>query len=82
MFAVNRSRTEAVNLEVDLRSFTESWVLEASTLCHDDPTARNVAAAPNRVVPAPLAHASLRDGCLAAVLPAQSWNVLRLTVPE
>jgi len=57
-------------------------VLEATTLRHDEPTTRNLAASPDRVVPAPLEHASLRDGCLSAVLPEQSWNVFRLTVPE
>ena len=82
VFVVNRSRTEAVHLKVDVRSFTESWVLEATTLRHDEPTTRNLAASPDRVVPAPLEHASLRDGCLSAVLPEQSWNVFRLTVPE
>jgi alpha-N-arabinofuranosidase len=82
VFVVNRSRTEAVDLEVDVRSFAESWVLEASTLCHEDPTTRNVADAPNRVIPRPLPHTSFRDGCLSAVLPARSWNVLRLAVPQ
>ncbi|HEY7044941.1 MAG TPA: alpha-L-arabinofuranosidase C-terminal domain-containing protein, partial [Nocardioidaceae bacterium] len=79
VFAVNRSRSEPIKLDLDLRAFDGLDRVEATTLTHDDPIARNVAADPDRVIPRPLADVRLDCDHLDAVLPALSWNVLRLT---
>lgn len=78
IFAVNRSRTEPIEITLDVRGFPQKGTLEATTLHHDDPTTRNVADAPNRVVPRRLQEMSLTEGRLVAVLPALSWSVIRL----
>jgi alpha-N-arabinofuranosidase len=82
VFAVNRSRTEAVDLKVDVRSFAESWVLEATTLRHDepdDPQSRCLAR-PRRSSATGTRQPAGRMPLRSA--PEQSWNVFRLTVPE
>ncbi|HEY7044628.1 MAG TPA: alpha-N-arabinofuranosidase [Nocardioidaceae bacterium] len=79
VFAVNRSRSEPIKLDLDLRAFDGLDRVEATTLTHDDPHARNVAADPDRVIPRPLADVRLDSDHLDAVLPTLSWNVLRLT---
>ncbi|MEJ7707340.1 MAG: alpha-N-arabinofuranosidase [Nocardioidaceae bacterium] len=81
-FAVNRSRTEPIEITVDLRDFPEGWTLEATALHHDDPSTRNVAEYPDQVAPRPLEQAHLDDRQLRAVLPAVSWSVIRLVSPE
>ncbi|MDQ7810813.1 alpha-N-arabinofuranosidase [Amycolatopsis sp. A133] len=75
VFAVNRHRTEPVELTVTVPgavSVAESWTL------HDpDTAATNTAAHPDRVVPRP--HpAELADGTLRTVLTPVSWTAVRL----
>jgi len=78
LFAVNRSQSEDAHLSADLRSFPNYRVLEHIVLHNPDPKAANTQAAPNTVRPEVRPGASLVDGKLAAVLPAFSWNVIRL----
>ncbi|MBA2773725.1 MAG: alpha-L-arabinofuranosidase, partial [Nocardioidaceae bacterium] len=78
VFAVNRSRTDPIEITLDVRGFPEGGTLEATTLHHNDPATRNVAEAPDRVVPRRLEDTSLTEGHLAAVLPPLSWSVIRL----
>ncbi len=82
VFAVNRSRTEPLEIELDVRGFPGERTLEATTLHHEEPTTRNVASDPDRVVPRMLSKARLSEGHLTAVLPALSWNVIRLIPDE
>lgn len=76
LFAVNRSLEEPLPLQVDLRGFDGAALIEHLCLTGE----ANAVNGPGRsaAVPRALAGASLDDGCLRAVLPPLSWNVLRL----
>jgi alpha-L-arabinofuranosidase len=78
VFAVNRSRTEPLALEVALNSLELAGVTEHSALADADPDARNTADDPERVAPHPVEGTALEDGTLTAVLEPLSWNVIRL----
>lgn len=78
VFAVNRSRTDALPLEVTLIGLELTTVTEHSALADADPDARNTLDEPERVVPHPVEGAALTDGTLTAVLEPLSWNVIRL----
>jgi alpha-N-arabinofuranosidase len=78
VFAVNRSQTDALAIEGDLRSLPALEVVEHIVLEHEDPKARNTAGSPNQVVPHNRGNAKMIDGRLAAELPKLSWNVIRL----
>jgi alpha-N-arabinofuranosidase len=81
LFAVNRSQTEAVALDVDLRSRPDLPGGEHIALFDQDPDATNSAAEPDRVTPTAMGELKVQDGHLSAVLPALSWNLLRLGTP-
>jgi alpha-N-arabinofuranosidase len=75
LFVVNRHPAEAIELTIDLRSWPEGLHLCEALVVHDDDRgAANTEADPARVVPKPLAEASLVDGCLRMTLPAISWS--------
>ncbi|MCT2593201.1 alpha-N-arabinofuranosidase [Streptomyces sp. N2-109] len=78
VFAVNRSQTEALPLEVALHGLEVSSVLQHSALADEDPEARNTLAEPERVIPHEAADTVLKAGVLSAVLEPLSWNVIRL----
>ena len=78
VFAVNRSRTDALPLEVALNGLELISVVEHSALADADPDARNTLDAPERVAPHPVEGTALTDGTLTAVLEPLSWNVIRL----
>ena len=78
VFAVNRSRTEALPLEVTLNGLDLTEVVEHSALADADPDARNTLDDPERVAPHTVEGTTLRDGTLTAVLEPLSWNVIRL----
>jgi alpha-N-arabinofuranosidase len=79
VFAVNRSQTEALPLEVALRGTEVTSVVEHVTLTDEDPEARNTLTDPNRVTPRRVAAGStLSEGVLTATLPPLSWNMIRL----
>lgn len=78
VFAVNRSRTEPLPLDVALGALELTDVVEHSALADADPDARNTLAEPERVVPHRVDGTALRDGTLSAVLEPLSWNVIRL----
>jgi alpha-N-arabinofuranosidase len=48
------------------------------TLSDDDPEATNTADHPDRVTPTRLPDVKTADGRVTAVLPALSWNMIRL----
>ncbi|MGV9696744.1 arabinosylfuranosidase ArfA [Streptomyces sp. NPDC003470] len=78
VFAINRSRTEPLPLEVALGGLGVTGVVEHSVLADADPDARNTLAEPDRVVPHPVTGTALADGRLTTVLEPLSWNVIRL----
>ncbi|WP_030173320.1 alpha-N-arabinofuranosidase [Streptomyces sp. NRRL S-813] len=78
VFAVNRSRTEPLPLEVALAGLDLTRVVEHSALADADPDARNTLTDPERVTPHPVEGATLTDGTLTATLEPLSWNVIRL----
>ncbi|MGW5210262.1 arabinosylfuranosidase ArfA [Streptomyces sp. NPDC004051] len=78
VFAVNRSRTGALPLEIALGGLGLTTVVEHSVLADADPDARNTLDEPERVTPHPAEGTGLTDGRLTAVLEPLSWNVIRL----
>jgi alpha-N-arabinofuranosidase len=78
VMAVNRSRTEAVQLDADIRSLPQLRLEQATTLTSPDPSRSNTEQEPDAVTPQPLHEASLADGRLRAALPPVSWTVVRL----
>ncbi|MFE7856850.1 alpha-N-arabinofuranosidase [Streptomyces sp. NPDC057403] len=78
VFAVNRSRTEALPLEVALNGLDLTSVAEHSALADADPEARNTLTEPERVAPHAVEGTEVRDGTLTAVLEPLSWNMIRL----
>ena len=78
VFAVNRSLDEPLALSVDLRAMPEVTVAEHTVICDEDPDAVNTAERPDRVVPRRLDDVKVQDGHLETVLPATSWNMIRL----
>jgi alpha-N-arabinofuranosidase len=82
LFAVNRSQTEPVALQVDLRSRPDLVSGDHVGLFDSDPDATNSAERPDRVTPTSLGELKISDGRLTATLPALSWNMLRLVAPR
>jgi alpha-N-arabinofuranosidase len=79
LFAVNRSQTEPMTLDVDVRALTDLSGAEHTCLSDDDPDAVNSEAQPDRVQTRRLDDPKLDGGRLQAVLPALSWNMIRLS---
>jgi len=80
VFAVNRHLTEALPLEIDLRSFGGCALIEHLVLSSEDLKAKNTEQDPNRVVPRANGDASVEGSNVSARLAQASWNVIRLTV--
>ncbi|MHB9753947.1 arabinosylfuranosidase ArfA [Streptomyces sp. BYX5S] len=78
VFAVNRSQTEALPLEVALTGLDLTRVVEHSVLSDPDPDARNTLTNQNRVVPHTSKGTALETGTLKTDLAPLSWNVIRL----
>jgi alpha-N-arabinofuranosidase len=79
LFAVNRSQTEPMSLEVDLRALPGLSAATHTVIADDDPDAVNTAQQPDRVTPRDLAEPKVDGGRLQVVLPALSWNMIRLS---
>lgn len=78
IFAVSRATEGDLDLAVDLAAFGDLELVEALTLHHEDPYARNSADAPDTVAPKTNDTVALEGGKLTAALPAISWSILRL----
>jgi alpha-N-arabinofuranosidase len=79
VFAVNRSQTESLPLEIGLRGLSAGRVVEHSVLADEDPDAVNSLQDPDRVTPHPVDGTVIgEDGTLRATLKPLSWNVIRL----
>ncbi|MBQ8160901.1 MAG: alpha-N-arabinofuranosidase [Clostridia bacterium] len=79
IFAVNRDLGEDALLSVDLRAFGEMKVEEHIVLHHDDVKAVNTEEKPEEVAPVTGEKGQMDGGKLEIVLPALSWNVIRLS---
>jgi len=79
IFAVNRDMNEPIELDCDMRAFGDLKIAEHIVLHHDDVKAINTEANPDNVVPAQGKGGKLDGGKLNIILPALSWNVIRLT---
>lgn len=78
IFAVNRSLTDDVNLDCDLRDFAGLSIAMHTVLHHDNPKAVNTENAPDTVKPEDRAPVKLDRGRLTLSIPAFSWNMIRL----
>ncbi len=78
LFALNRSRTDSLLLECDIRNFMDYQMVEHIVLEDSDPDASNTHENPNRVVPHKGTEEELQDGILTAMLKPLSWHVIRL----
>ncbi|HNW86996.1 MAG TPA: alpha-N-arabinofuranosidase [Candidatus Limiplasma sp.] len=78
VFAVNRSAEDALEFSADLRAFGPLRMLEHSVLHHDDVKAVNTEAAPDTVKPAAGEPGVIENGRMQVLLPALSWNVIRM----
>jgi alpha-N-arabinofuranosidase len=78
LFAVNRSLTETLSLDVDLRGFAGLRVVEALTLANPDVTWSATADDDSSVLPRTNPSAAVVDGRATAQLPPVSWSVIRL----
>jgi alpha-N-arabinofuranosidase len=84
IFAVNRSRHEALPLTVDLRGLEHlTRVAQHAVLTDDDPNAANTLHEPERVALKPTEGSTLIEpgtarAALRATLPPLSWNLIRL----
>jgi len=77
VFAVNRSLDNGLELSCDVRSFAGYRIAEHIVLENPNLKAVNAAGA-ETVKPHSNGNAKLDDGIVNAVLPKQSWNVIRL----
>ncbi|MFJ2557043.1 MULTISPECIES: alpha-N-arabinofuranosidase [unclassified Streptomyces] len=78
VFAVNRSQTQALPLEVALAGLGVTELVEHSVLADADPEAKNILEDQERVAPHAGEGTVLADGALTATLEPLSWNVIRL----
>jgi alpha-N-arabinofuranosidase len=79
VLAVNRSLDTPMELNVELRTFGIFSAVEWTLLQNDDLKAVNTIDAPDTVTPRKESDATITGQTLQAVLPAASWNVLRLS---
>ena len=79
VFAVNRSLTDAVALDCDLRDFEGLHIARHTVLHHDDPKAVNTEDAPNTVKPEERAPLQMDGGRIRLTIPAFSWNMVRFS---
>ncbi|MDX3452757.1 alpha-N-arabinofuranosidase [Streptomyces sp. ME02-8801-2C] len=79
VFAVNRSQTDALPLEIDLSGAGAHSLAEHLVLADGDPEATNTAERPDRVTPHAATGTTVADGVLHARLEPMSWNMIRLT---
>jgi alpha-L-arabinofuranosidase len=81
IFALNRSTTEEMDLNVELRGLGDARkVTLASELHHTDLKAVNSKSAPDAVSPTNRTDVSISNGIVSARLKPLSWNVI-VTMP-
>jgi alpha-N-arabinofuranosidase len=78
VLAVNRSPDAPIDVDVDLRAFSELRVADHVRMGGADLGNSNTETQPDRVVPQQGSGARVRDRRLVATLAPISWNLLRL----
>jgi alpha-L-arabinofuranosidase len=78
IFAVNRNLDGPLPLQADIRGFASYQVIEQISLTHPDLKATNTQENPHNVEPTTGGDAKVDGGRLTTLLPAASWNVIRL----
>jgi len=81
VFAVNRSLTETLAVDVDMRDFPDHVGSDHTTLAHDDLDARNTLDLPDTVTPGRAAVPRVVSGRAQVALAPASWNVVRFGRP-
>ena len=76
---MNKNLEDAYEVSCDLRQYEGYKVAEHILLTNDDLKAVNTEAHPDQVAPVSYNGTKLEKGLLTSVLPAKSWNVIRLT---
>lgn len=79
-FAVNRHASEAIELDLALHGFGAGSVIEHRVMTHQELTAVNDLAMPDRVVPQAGSGAAVADGRLTATLTPYSYQMIRVQV--
>ena len=77
VFAVNRSLTDYIEFEIDLRDFEGATVIEHIVMEHEDLKAVNTADKPDHVIPHTGGVTKIGATSAIATLNKQSWNVIR-----
>lgn len=80
VFALNTSKTEISETEIDLRSFGKTRMTMRTELCGSDLGAVNTLENPDAVRPANAQILDSSDGTYTVPLKEASWNVIRFTV--
>ena len=80
IFAVNRSETEAADLEAKLDAFGCAKVAEHVVLSHEDKDAVNSPENPMNVAPKANGESAVENGVLNAKLAPYSWNMIRIAL--
>ena len=80
LFALNRSLTEEMPLELSAGGFKGFAVKQALQLCDPDLKATNTRAAPDRVSTKPLTGVRIDGDALQVRLAPASWNVVQLGI--
>lgn len=78
VFLVNRSKTEAISLAIDLGGLGDVSIVSAQSLFDQDITAANTLEQPERVSMKDNSSAKLVDGTLHIELPPVSWSAVEL----
>lgn len=78
VFAVNRLIDESLPLTIDLRGYPDLAVATHTYLAGES-AATNTAQSPDQVVPRQAAPSKVDSGTLRLSLPAQSWNMVRVS---
>ncbi|AMM22565.1 alpha-L-arabinofuranosidase [Frondihabitans sp. PAMC 28766] len=78
VFAINRSLTESITVDVDTRAFGALRLVEATQLSNPDPYLKVTVDTADSVAPVANPNTSWSDSTLEVVLPPLSWNTVRL----
>lgn len=80
VFALNTSKTEVSETEIDLRSFGKAEMFYRTELCGPDLNAKNSLEKPDNVVPHKAELIQPDNAVLQIPLKAASWNVMRFKI--
>ncbi|MCU1529806.1 MAG: alpha-L-arabinofuranosidase, partial [Frondihabitans sp.] len=78
VFAINRSLTESITIDLDTRAFGATRLVEVTQLSNPDPYLKVTVDTADSVAPVANADTSWEGSVLSVVLPPLSWNVVRL----